>query len=78
MAGNNIIPHELWASFDMRILVKPGWELSDFENMLNGIAEESGNDTTVEFFVKDMNAGETVTDDSNIWWKTLQASCQQL
>ncbi|OXA57515.1 aminoacylase-1 [Folsomia candida] len=76
--GNNIIPPELWVSFDMRIVIKPGWNFSDIENMLDNIAAESGNDTVITYLVKTMDYGLTPTDNSNIWWVTLENTCAQL
>jgi len=76
--GNNIIPHELWASFDMRIVTRQGWNFSDIENRLDSIAAEAGNDTVITYLVKTMDFASTPTDDSNVWWTTLDATCKQL
>lgn len=62
----------------MRIVIKPGWNFSDIENMLDNIAAESGNDTVITYLVKTMDYGLTPTDNSNIWWVTLENTCAQL
>ncbi len=76
--GNNILPPELWASFDMRIITKPGMNFSDIDSMLSNISAQSGPDTVITFLVKTMDFATTSTDDSNIWWTTLERTCTQL
>lgn len=46
--------------------------------MLDNIAAESGNDTVITYLVKTMDYGLTPTDNSNIWWVTLENTCAQL
>jgi aminoacylase len=76
--GNNIIPTEVWASFDMRIRRKPGWDFTDVVTMLDNIAIEAGPGVSYTFIQKAMEIGETAPNDSNIWWVELQKSCGQL
>jgi aminoacylase len=76
--GNNIIPNELWASFDMRIRVKPGWNFTDVVTMLDNIVAEAGPGVSYTFIHKAMEVGETAPNDSNIWWGELQKACAQM
>jgi hypothetical protein len=62
----------------MRIVVKPNWNFTDIETMLNGIAAESGNDTVITYLTKTLDFAQTATDDSNIWWTVLNQTCEQL
>lgn len=74
--GNNIIPDELWASFDMRIRLKPNWQFEDVERMLNDIATEAGPDVTFTYIGQALEIGET--DMTGIWWTLLQETCREL
>ncbi len=64
-AWRRIIPDELWASSDMCIMKKPGWELRDVEAMLDRILAESGNATRISYLVKVMDSAQTAVNDSN-------------
>ncbi|CAL8079875.1 unnamed protein product [Orchesella dallaii] len=81
--GDNIIPNEVWASFDMRIWLQPNWNFTDVENMILNITEEaqlgsSPNEVTLNFILKSMEAGRTTPDDSNVWWTAVQDTCREL
>ena len=76
--ADNIIPGELWVSFDMRVRIRPGWNFTDVERMLNDIVEEAGPGVAIHFIQKSLISGETAPDSSNVWWVQLQRACQQL
>ncbi|ODN00378.1 Aminoacylase-1A [Orchesella cincta] len=81
--GDNTIPNEVWASFDMRIWLLPNWNFTDVENMILNITEEARlgstpNEVTLNFILKSMEAGRTTPDDSNVWWTVVQDSCREM
>jgi len=76
--GNNIIPDELWASFDMRIRIVPGWNFTDVEKFLDEIVDAAGPGVSYTFIQKSMATGITEPVDSNIWWATLQEGCAEM
>ncbi|CAL8116975.1 unnamed protein product [Orchesella dallaii] len=81
--GDNIIPNEVWAFFDMRIFLTQTWNFTDVENMLLNITEaaqlgSSPNEVTLNFTAKPLYTGKTVVDDSNVWWTAVQETCGEL
>lgn len=76
--GNNIIPDEVWASFDMRIRLKPNWTFTDVEAFLNRTVSNAGPNVTYTFIQKSMHAGESPIDDGNMWWRMIMDTCKEL
>lgn len=84
--AENIIPNEVWATFDMRVRLRSGWNFTDVENMLMSIVQDAhlgsdldpSNKVSIKFIAKTMETGETATNHSNIWWTVLEETCNEL
>uniref|UniRef100_A0A8C5HZL5 N-acyl-aliphatic-L-amino acid amidohydrolase n=1 Tax=Gouania willdenowi TaxID=441366 RepID=A0A8C5HZL5_GOUWI len=72
----NVIPAEMDVSFDLRI--PPTVNLQDFERQIKQWCKEAGDDVTYEFAQKHMNQNITSTEDSDPWWGTFKAACQEI
>lgn len=76
----------MWAFYDLRIRILPGWNFTDVENMLENIAEMSrlgsetdpSNEVFITYTSKSVESGETIADDTNPWWTVLQGICREL
>lgn len=84
--AENIIPNDLWATFDMRIRITSQWNFTDVENLLLNTIDEArlgsesdpSNEVSITYIAKYTETGETVANSSNIWWNVVQNTCQQL
>ncbi|XP_071083031.1 aminoacylase-1-like [Haliotis cracherodii] len=73
---HNVVPAELFASFDIRI--PPHVDLPEFEKELGRWCREAGDDVTLEFDQKCDSPHKVPLDSSNPWWTAFMSACQSL
>lgn len=81
-----MIPNELWAVFDMRVRIQPGWNSSDVEQFLEEVVasarlgrdDDPSNVVELTVLSNNFNYGETIADDTNPWWTSIQDICGEL